>query len=287
MDAGSHAARASGRKRKRVETPAEEDAARHSDQHVDEAEGGEDVGMGGFAAAMQKVMGRQLRAGAPVLAKRHTAAAKLAAAARAEQKQAQDKLAKRKELRKSHMAEPSAYAVDYERQLRRVATRGGASAGSFDRPSHLILVFTIAFPRSLMHTYSPFMSIAVFALAVVSFFNEIAKHQQRVAEAEAAAGRTTERVAAVAAQQSSFLELLKRSTSGSSSAAASSSTAGAAAAASSSSAASAGSAKWKVLSDDYVHSKAKGRQDEEAGDDSSEGEGDDGLLDSGSDDDGY
>lgn len=79
----------------------------------------------GFAAAMSKVLGRTVSKSNPVLAKRHTAAEKLVAKQKEESKATKLKTREKKLARRAHMQLPDVTQQDYERQLRKVATKGG------------------------------------------------------------------------------------------------------------------------------------------------------------------
>jgi hypothetical protein len=81
----------------------------------------------GFALAMQKVLSRELHvasASGAVLAKRHTAAEKAEAAARALAKALRARSASRHARVAERNALPSALSGDAERELRRMATKG-------------------------------------------------------------------------------------------------------------------------------------------------------------------
>jgi hypothetical protein len=121
--------KATGMKRKRPQAePASVSAATD-----DDGEGaGEAVpaaatgGVKGFGQAMAKILARTVDAGvAPVLAKRHTAAEKLAEAERAAELEEREKRQKRRAAKRAHLAQADAANPDFERQLRRVATKGG------------------------------------------------------------------------------------------------------------------------------------------------------------------
>ena len=80
----------------------------------------------GFAAAMSKVLGRTVTKSNPVLAKRHTAAEKIVAKEKQETKVAKLKTRDKKLARRAHMQLPDVTKQDYERQLKKVATKGGS-----------------------------------------------------------------------------------------------------------------------------------------------------------------
>lgn len=61
----------------------------------------------------------------PVLAKRHTANLKASAVDQKEKKEAQKDIQSRKQRRRQNLVKPSVLQQGHERQLRRVATRGG------------------------------------------------------------------------------------------------------------------------------------------------------------------
>jgi hypothetical protein len=83
--------------------------------------------LAGFADAMKKLLHRSVNAeGAPVLAKRHTAAEKRAVIERQTAAQAKVVAAERTKVRKAHHSEPSVEPnIVLEKALRRVATIGG------------------------------------------------------------------------------------------------------------------------------------------------------------------
>jgi hypothetical protein len=79
----------------------------------------------GFGAAMSKIMARDLTGKAtPVLAKRKTAQAKQADKAALAIKEDAKKRKLRKRARKAHLVVPDPLQADFERQLRKVATKG-------------------------------------------------------------------------------------------------------------------------------------------------------------------
>ena len=81
----------------------------------------------GFAAAMAKILSREVPAAKnPVLAKRHTASAKLAAADKAAAKAERERKREKRDARRAHIVEPASADQEFERQLRKVASRGGA-----------------------------------------------------------------------------------------------------------------------------------------------------------------
>lgn len=96
----------------------------------DSAAAGGGAPASGFAAAMAKVLGRSLSSANPVLAKRHTAGQKIAAKRAADVKEVKLKAREKKAARRAHLAAPEAAPADYERQLRKVATKGGACAAA-------------------------------------------------------------------------------------------------------------------------------------------------------------
>lgn len=85
------------------------------------------VKLAGFADAMKKLLHRSVNSdGAPVLAKRHTAAEKRVVAERQAAAQAKVVAAERTKTRKAHHSEPSVEPnIVLEKALRRVATIGG------------------------------------------------------------------------------------------------------------------------------------------------------------------
>ena len=78
-----------------------------------------------FAAAVSKIMARNVTADTALLAKRHTAAEKLAEKEAVEEKTAKARSRERKLARRAHMALPQSANPEFERQLRKVATKGG------------------------------------------------------------------------------------------------------------------------------------------------------------------
>ena len=82
---------------------------------------------GGFGAALSKILTRELRdapSAGPVLAKRHTAAAKLASAARTSAREEGRARERKRVAAAARNVLPSALTADYERQLRKVGTKG-------------------------------------------------------------------------------------------------------------------------------------------------------------------
>ena len=131
--------------------------------------------MSGFAAAMKKVLSRELHvaptAGA-VLSKRHTAAAKAEAAERALAKAQRVRSASRHAKVVERNALPSALSRDAERDLRRMATKG-----------------------------------------VIALFNAVAKHQHATQSALQEPADRASRLAKVShLQEASFLNLLRDTT---------------------------------------------------------------------------
>lgn len=119
----------------RKSAPEENEAEAHD--FVDDDGAGSDAGSdagnappasvaGGFAAAMSKVLARSVTKTNPVLAKRHTAAEKIVAKEKAETKVSRLKTREKKAARRAHMQLPDVTKQDYERQLKKVATKGGA-----------------------------------------------------------------------------------------------------------------------------------------------------------------
>jgi len=100
-------------------------------------EGGEDNdaaveggGLRGFSVAFAKILGREVTGGAdPVLAKRHTAAAKLAAAGVKENRSARRRADERLAAKRAHLVDPAAYSAERELGLQRIATKGGECHG--------------------------------------------------------------------------------------------------------------------------------------------------------------
>jgi hypothetical protein len=242
-------------------------------------------GGGGFAAAMAKVLGRSLSSGAnPVLAKRHTAGQKIAAKRAADVKEVKLKAREKKAARRAHLAAPEAAPADYERQLRKVATKGGALLAvavwcGVLRPSGRAWGATAMDPVYVRLTRcSPSSSTTLSCLshswlAVVSLFNTIAKHQKAVAAATATQDAKVKETRAAAEEERlrpsatshSFLDLLHQNTAkpGSGAAAASAFEGGASSAA----AAGAGGGKWAVLRDDYLSSGKAAKAGDGDGDD--------------------
>jgi hypothetical protein len=79
----------------------------------------------GFGAAFSKIMSRNVTTDNPVMAKRHTAAAKLSEAERAKEKEEKQKIKQKKVAKRAHLLPITAYKPDFEKQLKRVATKGG------------------------------------------------------------------------------------------------------------------------------------------------------------------
>ena len=86
-------------------------------------------GNAAFASAVTKIMSRTVSSDTALLAKRHTAAEKLVAQEKLETKSEKSRMRERKIARKAHMMMPQSANLDFERQLKKVATKGGASFG--------------------------------------------------------------------------------------------------------------------------------------------------------------
>lgn len=85
-------------------------------------------GLRGFGVAFAKIMAREVTGGAdPVLAKRHTAGAKLAAASVREHRDAKRRTEVRLAAKRAHLVDPTAYGAERELNLQRIATKGGTS----------------------------------------------------------------------------------------------------------------------------------------------------------------
>lgn len=83
------------------------------------------AGEAGFASAMGKIMARDLSGKAtPVLAKRKTTQQKQADKAAVAVKEDAKKNKAKKKLRKAHLVAPDPLQADFERQLRKVSTKG-------------------------------------------------------------------------------------------------------------------------------------------------------------------
>jgi hypothetical protein len=179
----------------------------------------------GFAAAVRKVLARELHVGpaaGAVLSKRRTAAEKAEAAERALAKA----LRKRSAMRHAKVVErnalPSALSADVERDLRRMATKG-----------------------------------------VIALFNAVAKHQHATQVALAEPAERAVRAQRVGAAQASFLDLLRDTTRAAAAAAGGAAPPPAAAASSSSQAAKrakGSGAAW--MAEDFVEAagNARGRR---------------------------
>lgn len=79
---------------------------------------------GGFGAALAKVLSRGVDAAKPVLSKRHTAMQKLVEAKEKESKDLGKVRKERKALRKAHNLDPLRAPPEFEKQLKKVATKG-------------------------------------------------------------------------------------------------------------------------------------------------------------------
>jgi hypothetical protein len=82
----------------------------------------------GFAAVFDKVMARNITQSATVMAKRHTAAAKHAEVMKKEHAQERKTRKERKEAKRIRLVVPSISTADNEKELRRLATKGGTIA---------------------------------------------------------------------------------------------------------------------------------------------------------------
>lgn len=110
-------------KRRRDDSKVDDD----DDLSIGEDAGAEGLGTG-FAAAMSKVMARTITgsaAVAPVMAKRHTAAQKLATKQKKEATEATVKRRARAASRLAHLLAPEEMPIENELKLKKLATKGG------------------------------------------------------------------------------------------------------------------------------------------------------------------
>jgi hypothetical protein len=202
----------------------------------------------GFSAALAKVLSRDVDAAQPVLSKRHTTLQKLQEKHEQEFAEAKKLRKQRKLARGAHNVDPRAMAPEFEKQLRKVATKGVVAL---------------------------FNAIAKHQKAVQD------------AEASVGAGaRTTQRAKAVAGQQKSFLDLLrKESGAGQGEGAGAGAGAGAKGKAPAPAPRRAGAGGWAVTRDDFVTSKKRADDDAAEEEDEENGAGD--ILGGSSGDDEY
>jgi hypothetical protein len=104
------------------EAEEEYDGSDNSGDESDRIEGGD-----GMADMMSKILHQQVHGKVPVLAKRKTAIMKELESEYADKDRLKKLKLKRQEQRVKHMVVPDHTTLDYERQLKKIATRGGAT----------------------------------------------------------------------------------------------------------------------------------------------------------------
>ena len=81
-------------------------------------------GVNAFKTAFSKIMQRDIIPKNPILSRRITSSSKQALVEKQKLKEAKMKYSEKKVLRKAHLTLPDAFSQDYERTLRKVATKG-------------------------------------------------------------------------------------------------------------------------------------------------------------------
>lgn len=90
-----------------------------------ESENGNSTGKDGLADMMSKILNQQVKGKTPVLAKRKTAAMKEMEAGHDDSERLKKARLEKKAQREKQLHIPDHNSADYERQLRKLATRGG------------------------------------------------------------------------------------------------------------------------------------------------------------------
>ena len=104
----------------------------------------------GLADMMAKILGQNVQGKVPVLAKRKTSIMKEIEEGRDDRERLKKQRIERKTDREKQMVIPDQTSMDYERQLRKLATRGGKNTNTYLFPSFFCL--NKGFPPPFSHT---------------------------------------------------------------------------------------------------------------------------------------